>query len=91
MLSMRLLKDKRAFGVIFSILMLLRDSWKLRAIYCNIEALSLNLFCITPSLTSSLVKTGLGKIEKLPRKQSLAMFEVGDEVACTARRNQAGL
>jgi hypothetical protein len=38
-----------------------------------------------------LAKTSLGKIEKLPRKQSLAMFEVGDEAACTAKRNQAGL
>jgi hypothetical protein len=31
------------------------------------------------------VKTGSGKNEKLPRKQSLAMFKVGDEVACTAK------
>jgi hypothetical protein len=86
---MRLLKYKKVFGVIFSVLISVLDSWKQRAIYCNIETLNLNLCCVTSSLTSCLVKIGSGKDGNLPRKQSLAMIEVGDEVACTAKGNQA--
>jgi hypothetical protein len=90
-LSMRLLKYKKVFGVIFSVLISVLDSWKQRAIYCNIETLNLNLCCVTSSLTSCLVKISSRKDEKLLKKRSLAMFEGGDEAACTAKRNKAGL
>jgi hypothetical protein len=55
---MRQLKYKNVFDVVFGGLIFVLDSWKQRSIYCDIEALKLNLCCVTPRLTSCLVKIG---------------------------------